>query len=191
MYRKPADTTYAIHPLLRHRWSPRAFVPESLSETQVRQLMEAARWAPSSMNAQPWRYLVARRSQTKRFEEMLAPLNPKNAAWAREAGALILAIVEENGSHAAHDLGLANAMIVIQAEELGLRTHQMGGFDAQQAREQFHIPHGFSPVTYIAVGYQADPSLLDDDVLQARERAPRQRRPQRDFVFEGTFGEPA
>ena len=191
MLQKPAITSHDIHPLIQHRWSPRAFEPKSLDEAQMSQLMEAARWAPSSMNAQPWRYLIARRDQSELFEKMLTPLNAKNSKWAKDAGALILAIGHEVSSHAHHDVGLANAMLVIQAEALGLRTHQMGGFDAQQARELFHIPNGFTPITYIAVGYQAEATSLNDPTLQERERSPRARRPQEAFVFEGTFGEPA
>ena len=191
MLQKPADTTHDIHHLIRERWSPRAFEQRSLSETQMRQLMEAARWAPSSMNAQPWRYLIARRDQPALFEKMLGPLNEKNTKWASDAGALILAIADESSSHAHHDLGLANAFLVLQAEELGLRTHQMGGFDSKKAREAFDIPQGFTPVTYIAVGYQAPASSLEDAALRAREEAPRQRRPHEEFVFEGSFLAPA
>ncbi len=194
MITKDTPAHHPIHDIIKNRWSPRAFNKESLTELELSQVMEAARWAPSAMNEQPWRYIVARREQTELFNMMLTPLAEGNSMWAKDAGALVLAISQQNYSgsgnpnrHAYHDLGLANAHLILQAEALGIRSHQMGGFDANKARELFEIPEGFEPLTYIALGRQGTHDHLAD-FLQEREAAPRQRKPQSEFVFQGAFG---
>lgn len=193
---KPAPTEHDIHDLLRHRWSPRAFAPISLTHAEVHQVMEAARWAASARNEQPWRYIVATRDDADAFARMLEPLAPSNQIWARNAGALLLAVVAERyqnteqlNRHAAHDVGQANAMLVIQAEAMGLRTHQMGGFDPDKAREIFDIPEGYEPFTYIAIGHQAEADTLPEELAQ-REALSRSRIPHEAFVFQGRFGRP-
>lgn len=194
MIEKPAVTTYPIHDLIRTRWSPRAFTPTSLSVEELGSIMEAARWAASASNKQPWRFIVARRDETEAFELMLKPLVEGNAMWAKDAGALILAVEvlrEEDGSenaYSSHDVGQANAIITLQAEALGLRCHQMAGFDKDAARELLHIPERYAPLTYIAVGHQAPAEKLVD-FLEERELAPRSRKPLEEIVFHGTFGE--
>ncbi len=188
---KPAVTRYEIDPLLKKRWSPRSFKPVSLTEEEIGSLMEAARWTASASNLQPWRFIVARRDD-EHFERMLAPLADGNTMWARDAGALILSVAQthkEDGSeigYAAHDLGQANAMITLQAESLGLRTHQMAGFSKDKAREEFGIPEGFVPMTYIAIGHQGEPEKLAD-FLEEREKAPRSRKTLEEIVLRGNF----
>ncbi len=192
----PADAAHPIHPLLAQRWSRLAYDPRPIPAPTLRTLFEAARWAASSMNEQPWRFVLARREDAANFEALLGTLAPGNAAWAKDAGALILAAHttrfarnDRPNPWAPHDLGMAVASLVIQATAEGLVCRAMGGFDADAARAALALPEDVAPVAVLAVGYPGDHEALDDG-LQARERAPRTRAPQEDFVFEGRFGTP-
>lgn len=182
---KPAPTDHPIHDLLRRRWSPRAFSDRPLADAQVRSLFEAARWAPSSANIQPWRFIVADLSEV---------LAAGNRAWAPRAPLQFLAVAATEPApgkpnpHARHDVGQALAHLTVQATSMGLAVHQMAGFDADAARERFAIPDGFEPVTAVVVGYPGDPDTLSDS-LREREVAPRSRKPQSDLVFAGRFGD--
>lgn len=194
---KPAETEYPVAPAIRARWSPRAFEPRSVDPSQMRSLLEAARWTASSFNEQPWRFIVALRDETEEFERMLGCLVPGNQAWARNAGALILTVARESFTHnekpnrsAPYDVGQAAAAMALQATELGLRVHQMAGIDRDKIRETYDIPEGFTPLTGIAVGY---PGRLDElsESLRESETAPRRRKPQSEFVFSANWGDPA
>lgn len=195
--RKPAPTDHPIHELLRERYSPRAFDPAAeLDSATLGSLFEAARWAPSSMNEQPWRFVVVRRETRPGFAALVAALSENNRRWAKDAGALVVAgaslVVERSGKpnrHALHDLGLASAQLVLEATARGLITHPMGGFDADQVRALAAMPEGFEAVTVWAIGHPGDPEALPED-LRARERAARVRRPQASFVFEDTWDRP-
>jgi len=186
-----------IHPLLAQRWSPRAFSGESLNVATLLQLFEAARWAPSSMNEQPWRFIVARRDEPEAFERIFNCLSESNRRWAGSAGALVLAVAarfntrsgRENGS-ARYDLGQAVAQLSVQAIAAGLYVHQMGGFSVDAAREAFAIPEGFDPVVAIAIGRLGDPGALAD-VDREREVSARSRRVLAETVFAGSWGQPA
>lgn len=193
---KPAPTDCEIHPLIRDRWSPRAFSPASVSEADLRALLEAARWAPSCFNEQPWRFLVARREDEAGFARLLSCLVEANQVWAKHAGALMITVASttfaHNGRpnrHAWHDVGLAAAQLSAQATALGLAVHQMAGFLPDQARERCGIPEGFEAVTALAIGHPGDPAGLPDE-LRERELAPRARRPQAEFAFTATWGAP-
>jgi nitroreductase len=160
----------------------------------VRSLLEAARWAASSYNEQPWHFIVATKEDPAEFERLLGCLVPGNAQWAKDAPVLMLSVAklryDADGTpnrHAFHDVGQATANLVLQATSLGLAAHQMGGLDAARAREEFSIPEGYEPVVAIAVGYPGDPDRLPDG-LRARERAPRTRRELAEFVFAGRWG---
>lgn len=179
---KHASTAVPLHPLLAERWSPRGFdTRHRLSDTQVLALLEAARWAPSSVNSQPWRFLVGHRGDQV-FEGLLASLAPGNQAWAGNASALILVAAETvagNGkprSHALYDVGQAVALLTTQAQAEGLGVHQMGGFSAAAVTEAFALGPSLTPVIIVAVG-KPDPSARLTDDLYARERAPRERKP--------------
>lgn len=191
---KPAVTEFTIDNLLKKRWSPRSFKPTSLTEDEIGSIMEAARWAASASNVQPWRFIVATRDQTEHFAKLLEPLADGNSMWAKNAGALVLAIAQNKNAegkpqaYAEHDLGQSNVMITLQVESLGLRAHQMAGFDKDKARELFDIPEGFTPMTYIAIGHQDEPEKLVD-FLEEREKAPRTRKPLNEIVFRGKFGQ--
>ena len=191
---KPAPTDHPVHELLRRRWSPRAFAPRPVEAEKLASLFEAARWAPSSFNGQPWHYIVATRDDQAAFERLLNCLRPQNIQWAQHAPVLIIAVAqlslgEDRGPnrHAFHDVGLANENLVLQAVALGLVSHQMAGFFPDKARETFDIPEGYEAVTAIAVGYPGNPEDLPPET-RARELQPRERRPLREFVFTDGWG---
>ncbi|HHH27074.1 MAG TPA: nitroreductase [Polyangiaceae bacterium] len=190
---KPADARHDIHPLLRDRWSPRSFTGEPLDEETVRTLLEAARWSASCFNEQPWRYLVAPRSDEAAFEAMLGCLAGANQTWAKNASVLMIACArttftrnDKPNRHAWHDVGLANAQLTVQATAMGLGVHQMAGFSSDEARRVYGIPDGFEPVAAIAVGKLAPAEALPDD-LRERELAPRSRKPMSEIAFMGTW----
>jgi nitroreductase len=193
---KPAQLDHPIHELLERRWSPRAFAERIVDEATVRSLLEAARWAPSSMNEQPWRFVVAVRQDREDFDRLAACVNRWNRRWAQHAGVLVAVVATEtfrrNGRpnhHAWHDVGLAVAMLTVEATARGLGVHQMGGFDGDALREAFEVPEGFAPVSMLAIGYPGEPDQLPEELAE-RERAPRSRSPQSEFVFTGTWGQP-
>ncbi len=165
-------------------------------EEALRSLFEAARWAPSCFNEQPWRFLVARRTDPEAHEKLLSCLSEGNQRWAKQAPVLALSVARttftRNGKpnrHAFHDVGLAVAQLTLQATTTGLVVHQMAGFDPERARRLHAIPEGFEPVAVLAIGYPGEPDDLPED-LRERERAARSRRPQREFVFTGSWGAP-
>ena len=186
---KLAETNFPIHEILRRRWSPRAFSERSIESEKLGSLFEAARWAPSSSNEQPWSFLVARKEDQESFQGLLACLVEGNRVWAQDAPVLMLSVArltfEETGKmnrHAWHDVGLAVANLVVQATALDLVVHQMAGFDTERARATFNIPEGFEPVTAIAIGYLGNAEHLPD-YLREREIGKRSRRPLTEIVF--------
>ena len=171
-----------------------AFSSEPVSEEDLHSLLEAARWAASSYNEQPWRFIVAdRHRDPEAFARVLSTLMPGNAAWAAKAPVLIVSVAKTNYSyngaanrHARYDTGAAVAQLSLEATAHSLGVHQMGGFDADKARTALSIPDGFEPMAVLAIGHPGDPSALHPD-LQARASAPRQRRPLNELVFEGAW----
>jgi len=186
----PAD--HPIAPLLRQRWSPRSFTGAPVPEAALASLLEAARWAASSNNVQPWHFVVARRdADAAAFAALLATLSPNNQSWASQAGVLMISVARAsfpaNGNpnrHAWYDTGAAVAQMALEAGALGLQLHQMAGFDPAAARAAFAIPEGFDPISAIAIG-AVGPAAALPEALAAREVAPRTRRPQAEFVFFG------
>jgi nitroreductase len=196
MMEKPADTLYPIHDLLRQRWSPRAFDDRPIEPEKLRSLCEAARWAPSSNNEQPWRFIVANKDYETEWNRLLACLVEGNRKWAYRAPVLILSVASLNfeddstpNRHAFYDTGMAVENLVLQATALGLSAHQMAGFDVEKARADLKIPSGYEPVAMIAVGYPGDLASLPDR-LRERELQPRSRRPISEWTFSGQWGEP-
>jgi nitroreductase len=194
---KPAITDAPIHELLRHRWSPRAFADSSVTSEVLRSLFEAARWAPSSNNEQPWAYLVAAKDDPGNFAKMLGTLVEFNQNWAKHAAVLALSLAHLNNARdgkpnrvALHDVGSASAQLTTEANSRGLFVHQMAGFDANKAREAFHIPEDWQPVAAMAIGYPGDPATLPQP-LRDREFAPRTRKPLSDMVMTGAWGQTA
>ncbi|MEN0076186.1 MAG: nitroreductase family protein [Paracraurococcus sp.] len=189
---REAPAAHPIEPLIARRWSPRSFTGAPLPPGAIERLLEAARWAASSNNLQPWHFFVARRdAEPEASARLLGVLSPNNQGWARQAGALLLSVARthnpNNGNplrHGWHDTGAATALLALQAAALGLQAHAMAGYDAAAARDAFAIPEGFDPVAAIAIGEAGPPEALPE-ALAARETAPRQRRPIEDFAFFG------
>lgn len=194
---KPAKTEFKIHDLLARRWSPRAFDERPVEADTLLTLFEAARWAPSSNNEQPWRFIVAnKRHQEADWNRLFECLVEGNRKWAVRAPVLILSVAslnfEDDGMpnrHAFHDTGLAAENLVLQATASGLVAHQMAGFDVEKARAELRIPTGYEPVAMIAVGYPGDPTVLSER-LQERELQTRSRRPIGESAFSGRWGVP-
>jgi len=191
---KPAETREAIHDLIRHRWSPRAFDSRPVEPEKLRSLFEAARWAASSYNAQPWYFLVATKDDTENYKKVLECFVEFNQGWAKSAPVLALSVArmafEHNGtpnSHAFHDVGQAAANLALQATAVGLQVHQMAGILPEKAREVFGIPEGYQAVAGFAIGYPGNPENLPDK-LREQERAQRSRKPLESFVFTGKWG---
>jgi nitroreductase len=194
---KPAPADVSIHDLIARRWSPRAFADRTVSPDALRQLFEAARWAASSNNDQPWFYLVARREDAGEFQKMLECLVTFNQGWAKAASVLAISVARPKfaadgspNNHARHDVGAASALLAIQATSLGLAVHQMAGFDAELTRKTFGIPVEYEPVAALAIGYPGDPASLPDK-LREREMAPRARKSASEFVFSGAWNQKA
>jgi nitroreductase len=193
---KPAPTREKIHALLRSRWSPCAFSRRSLGDDELRRLFEAARWAPSSFNEQPWRFVIARRQDEAAHARMLACLHERNRVWAKSAPLLALSVARthfaangEPNRHAMHDVGLAVGQLTTQATAMGLVLHQIAGFDAAAAREAHAIPEEFEPVAVLAIGYPGDPGELPEK-LRKKDEAARERLPLEAIVFEASWQAP-
>jgi nitroreductase len=190
-----ASPDHPIEELLVKRWSPCGFAARAVSRADLLSLLEAARWAASSYNEQPWRFIVATQESAREFERLLSCLVEGNQDWAKSVPVLALGVVGLQFSHnqkpnrvAIHDLGLAVGNLTVEATARGLVVHQMGGILPEKARELYKIPEGFEAVTGIAVGYEADPKQLSEE-LRKRDLGPRTRKPLRDFVFGGQWGE--
>jgi nitroreductase len=191
---KTAATDHPIHELLAGRWSPHAFDDRPVPAQDLRCLFEAARWAPSSYNEQPWSYLVATKDKPEEFARLLSCLVEGNQVWAKAAPVLALGVVtlkfkrNNNENRAAvHDLGLASGNLVMEATAHGLFVHQMIGILPDRARELYQIPPDSEAWTGLAIGYRKEPEGLPD-ALKQRELAPRQRKPLSQFVFAGKWG---
>jgi nitroreductase len=197
MLERRASTDYPIHELLATRWSPYAFDDRPVPEADLLSVFEAARWAASSFNEQPWTYIVATKEHPDQFQQVLSCLVEFNQVWANAAPVLALGIASltfaRNGQvnrAAVHDLGLAAGNLLVEATARGLFVHQMLGILPDKARQIFDIPAGLEAWTAIAIGYRGDLMSLPD-ALQERERMARQRKPLRQFVFSGKWGNPA
>jgi nitroreductase len=195
--KKPAITTYPIHDLVRERWSPVGFADRPVEREKLLSLFEAARWAASSYNEQPWRFIVCPKADPEAYGRLLGCLVAQNAAWAQHAPVLMLTVAKLRFTHndapnrfALHDVGQAIATLLVQATALGLHAHQMAGFDAAKACGAFGIPDGFEPVAAVALGYLGDPQALPAP-LKERELLPRQRKPLNDLVFGGQWSAPS
>jgi nitroreductase len=179
-----------IHNSIANRYSELAFEPKSISKSDVDLLFEAARWAPSSYNEQPWRFYFASRDNKESFEKMLSILVPGNSEWAKDASLLIISTAQKhlslNGNdnaYAKHDTGLATSNLLIQAESMGFATHVMGGFDREKARNILDFPESTIPVAAIAVGYHGDKSKLSEANIK-RANVPRKRKPVNEIAVE-------
>ena len=191
------DSESSVHPLLADRRSTLAFSPRMLEPEVLASLMEAARWAPSSMNEQPWRFILATKANPSDFERLLSCLVEFNIQWAQHAPVLLLSVArltfESTGKpnrHALHDVGHAMANLTFQAMTCGLSVHQAAGFDVERARNEFSIPRDYEPVTVTAIGYPGNAASLHEK-LRKKDSSPRKRKPLTDFVFEHGWGQAA
>ena len=194
---KPATTESSIHDLIRQRWSPRALSRRRVEPDKVRALLEAARWAPSCYNFQPWAFLVATRDDPKEFDRLFNCLVDQNKVWAQQAAVLIIAVARfhswaggKENAYAVHDVGLAVENLLLQAVDLGLCAHPMAGFKKKKVQEEYNIPDDCQPMTAIAVGYPGDVQQLPEH-LREKELGPRERKSLEEFVFSCQWGKSA
>jgi nitroreductase len=193
---KAAKTQVPVNALIAQRWSPRYYADQAVEPEKLVAILEAARWAASGGNGQPWRFIVATKEDPAAYKRLLACLNEHNQAWAHTAPVLMIAVaqvIRDTGvpsRSALYDTGLAVGTLSVQVTDLGLSLRQMGGFSPDAARETYNIPENFEAFVAIALGYAA---ALDDVPEDQRERelADRHRRPLADMVFSGTWGETA
>ena len=171
----PAKTDHQVHTHIQNRWSPRAFSDKPISHDVLRSLFEAARWAPSSSNEQPWAFLVATKEDPENFAKVLSTLVEFNQSWAKQAPVLGLAISklefaknQQPNRNAFYDTGAAMAFLSMEATSRELFVHQMGGFDPQKAKDLFTIPKGWEPISAFTIGYAGDHSSLPEPLRQRK-----------------------
>ena len=187
---KEAKTKYPVIDLIRQRWSARAFdTKKPIGDQELFTLFEAAHWAASSNNEQPWRYIYAKREDTEVFENMVDCLMPGNKPWAKNAAVLILCVVKTTSgpddrpnAAAYHDMGLANATLILQATSQHIYGHMMGGYDKAKTKLMFRIPEGYDTVIFMALGYLDSPESLDEP-YRTRELSGRTRKDLSEIVF--------
>ncbi|NND87768.1 MAG: nitroreductase family protein, partial [Flavobacteriaceae bacterium] len=188
------DTKFEIHPLLKERWSPRTFSDQPVSEVEIRTLLEAGRWAPSSNNIQPWRIIWAIKG-SETYDRIFNVLDSFNQKWTHLAPVLMLGAYKKTNDkgkenfHALHDLGQFSAMLTVQAQHLGIAVHQMAGLDFEAAADEFNFTDEYHVATALAIGYYGgDKKELPED-LREIESPKSERKLQRDFTFNGNFSE--
>ncbi len=199
MNRNPVE--HSVLDAIANRWSPYRFEPREVEDEKLLQCLEAARWAASSFNDQPWSWVIARRQDTVAFEKTIGCLLEANQGWASNAGALILTAIRTKFAYnqkpnrvALHDLGQAACQMSLQAAALGLQVHQMAGVNLSRVRSEFGIPDEFEPQTAIAIGYpdSSEPKPDSDDAkLHQRDTGSRQRNPLSEQVFTSAWGQKA
>ena len=196
---KHASPDHDVLDLIRRRWSPRAFdASRDVTRTDLLRLFEAARWAPSSLNEQPWRFIVTERARSpEAFAALMGTLTGHNPSWAGAAPVLVLLAVrmtlERNDApnrHAWYDAGQASAFLVMQATSMGLSVRQMEGFDHARAAGICRVPEPFEAAVMLAIGYAGDPESLVVDKHREAERTPRSRKTVGDLVYGSVWGEP-
>lgn len=179
--------------IIKDRRSRRAFLASPIEREKIKSLFEAARWAPSSVNEQPWAYVYATNDQPDLWNKIFGSLNDGNKIWAKEAPLLVVSLARKYFSRndhpnnsAKYDVGAANAFLTLQATQLGLNVHQMGGFDHSLLRQNLNVPENFDVGVVMAIGYPGNPEQLPQH-LQERELSPRMRHLQNEFVRNQIF----
>jgi nitroreductase len=188
------DTDHPVLEIIVSRWSPYSFDERPVPDEDLLSLFEAARWAPSSYNEQPWHYIVAKKENKEEFERMLSCLVEANRIWAQNVPVLALGITRLNfvrnnkpNRAAIHDLGLASMNLVLEATARGISVHQMIGIEPGRVRTVYRVPEGFEPMTGLAIGYATSPDRLPNE-LQERDLTRQPRRPLKEFLFSGRWG---
>jgi nitroreductase len=198
MFDKKAKTSVPVNDLIARRWSGRAYdAARPVSEEHITSLLEAARWSPSCFGDQPWRYIIFNKHKNRvAWDQAYSCLSEGNQSWAKDAPVLILSIADSIMSKTGkpnrwgqYDTGAATMSLCIQATELGLMVHQMGGFDKDKASELFSIPDQFIPMAMMTVGYQLPLDKIEGEIRN-REFSERARNPLSQNFFEGTWGKP-
>jgi nitroreductase len=191
---KEAKTRFPVIESIRKRWSARAFSKRQINQEQINTLFEAASWAASSMNEQPWLYIYASREDENTFQKMLDCLSSGNQPWAKNASLLVLSLTknrfEKTGHvnrHALYDTGAANTNLILQATEMHIYAHQMGGFDHEKTKAEFNLADDVEPVVFIAFGYLDEAETLPEP-FKTRELTERKRKAIEDFVFREKLG---
>ena len=189
-----AQTDHPVHDLIAERWSPYSFDGRSVPRDALQSLFEAARWAASSYNEQPWSYIVATKDDADGFAKVLSCLVEGNQEWAKAAPVLAIGCTalkfSRNGNPnaaAQHDLGQASAYLALEATARGLAVHQMIGILPDRARELFQVPEGVQPLTGLAIGYVGEASLLPEK-LRSRDAGRSKRKRLTEFVFDTKWG---
>lgn len=184
-----------INKLIKNRRSPVLYSDRPLEKEKLELLFEAARWAPSSHNQQPWRFIYAKKEDINDFNRVFDCLTPANQLWAKRVPVLILSIAEtisgynkKVNKYAFHDVGLAVSNLIFQATSMGLFVHQMGGYDNEKARINLKIPRDYDPVAMIAVGYLAESYKDFPKELIKREKTPRSRKLLSEIVYNNIWG---
>ena len=185
---KPANTDYPINELIARRWSARAFSTRPVERSKLLSILESARWAPSSRNEQPWRYVIFTSDNVEKLKKAQSVLKDIND-YAKRAPILICAITKKSYSDNSnynrlhfHDLGAANENMFLEAFNQGLIMHEMGGFDVKKARDVFNVPEDFEVGIMIAIGYQDTHHILPETLIQ-KAFTPRQRKPLSEIAF--------
>lgn len=191
---KQVTPDHPVHELITRRWSPYAFADRPVADDDLRALFEAARWAPSSYNEQPWSYIVATKANVKEFEQLHSCLVEGNQPWTKLAPVLAIGCTSlqfaRNGNPnaaAQHDLGLASANLSLEATARGLYVHQMIGILPEKVRALYRVPANVQPLTGLAIGYLGDPNSLPEG-YRPRDLATRTRKKLPEFVFGGAWG---
>lgn len=194
---KSADFTSPVMEVIQKRRSRRAYSDKTVEPEKIRSLFEAARWAPSSLNEQPWYYIYATKDQQGLWSKIFDSLKEGNKVWAKHAPVLILSLARKNfirfeapNPSARYDLGAANAFLSLQAAHLGLNVHQIAGFEHEIAIKNLGVPDRYEPVIVMAIGYPGEAEMLPEN-LKAREIAPRERYVEQEFVRNRAFHEEA
>jgi nitroreductase len=192
---KSAEFESPIIDLIKNRRSRRAYAEKTVEQEKIISLFEAARWAPSSVNEQPWIYVYATKDSTELWNKIFDALNESNKVWVKKVPLLIASFVRKNFTRydrpndaARYDLGAANAFLSLQATHLGLNVHQIGGFDNEKLKENLKVPDIYEPVIVLAIGYPGEIEILPEN-LKLRELAPRERYVQSEFVMNRSFNE--
>ncbi|MEO0965209.1 MAG: nitroreductase family protein [Planctomycetota bacterium] len=191
---KSAPAQLPILDVIKRRWSPRAFADRPVEDHKLRCILEAARWAASSFNEQPWRFVLTKKADGAPFETALGCLAEANQLWVKDAPVLMLTFVstkfaknDKPNRCAHHDLGLAMGQLSLQATAMGLFVHQMAGVDLDRMRDTYAVPEDYEPFGAAAIGYGGNPGQLPDGLAEA-ETAERVRKPLTELVFADEFG---
>lgn len=194
MSEKKSAIKHPVLDIIEKRWSPRSFQDKAIPKEDLMSMFEAARWAPSSFNGQPWRFIIANREDKENYKRLYDCLIEFNQGWVEPAPILGISIgrkrfeqTDKANKHHLHDVGLAMSLLVLEGMQRGVYVHQMSGFDVDKTHELLEIPEGYEPCAMFVLGYPGSPDQLSDE-LKEKELATGERKPMEEMLFEGKFG---